>query len=329
MRKFLGKVLILLMVLGILLAGANSVYVHTEYYKNLNDMRKFSDIPEHIDILNFGASHSACAFSWNEYENFEGFNMALGSQTVVYDNALFHYYFSHLDENSTVVLEVMFKSLYEEEPAQPPYGTDITRYYQILPGKYIRQWNWKDALFYQYIPILGNRRAAVSHIRKEWFGEERVVGELEQQSVQEELTGEPTQVLTGWGEEAMLAEGNRRAGVFMELSGSQEHGVQYEAFIDIIETCKENHIQVILVTAPTLPCFYNGFSGEFMERFYADMDEICEKYDLLYLDYTGDERFLVDYRWYGDTDHLNGYGSRIFTKAFLEDIQKLLPFYQE
>ena len=45
------------------------------------------------------------AFKWGEYTQFAGVNMALGSQTVVYDEALFSYYFERLDENSTVILD--------------------------------------------------------------------------------------------------------------------------------------------------------------------------------------------------------------------------------
>ena len=327
MKKFLVRVFILTMIVSSFLVCINLLYINTAYYKNLNDMQKFSEVPEHIDVVNFGASHSACAFRWDDYTQFAGVNMALGSQTVVYDEALFAYYFEHLDENSTVILEVMFKSLYEKEPDTPPYGTNITRYYQVLSKDFIRQWNFFDALRFQYLPILGNRQEGVANMISEWFGEGGQAGELErQQAAGQELTGEPTQVLEGWEAEAMNAEGKRRAESFMALCGSQEHGEQYEALIHIIEACKENNIQVILVTAPTLPCFYTGFSGEFMDRFYRDMEEISQKYDILYLDYTGDERFLADYRWYSDTDHLNGYGSRYFTQGFLKDNQEILRF---
>lgn len=327
MKKFLSKILILTMILSLLLFGFNLAYINTEYYKNLNDMGKFSDLPEHIDVVNFGASHSACAFDWNGYTQFAGANMALGSQTLVYDEALFQYYFKHLDENSTVILEVMFKSLYEKEQTEPPYGTNITRYYQVLKRDYIRQWNLLDAVCYQYLPVLGNRQVAAAHIFSELFSENISKSELErQQAAEQALTGEPTQVLEGWEEEAMNAEGKRRAESFMAQSGNQEHGEQYEALIRMIEQCKEHNIQVILVTAPTLPCFYTGYDKEFMDRFYQDMEEISQKYDIPYLDYTGDERFLADYRWYSDTDHLNGYGSRYFTQEFLKDNQEILRF---
>lgn len=327
MKKFLVRVFILTVIVSSFLVCINLLYINTAYYKNLNDMHKFSKVPEHIDVVNFGASHSACAFKWGEYTQFAGVNMALGSQTVVYDEALFSYYFERLDENSTVILEVMFKSLYEKEPDTPPYGTNITRYYQVLSKDFIRQWNLLDAVRFQYLPILGNRQEAVANIVSEWFGGGSPAGELErQQAAGPELTGEPTQVLEGWEAEAMNAEGKRRAESFMALSGNQELGEQYEALIRIIEKCKENNVQVILVTAPTLPCFYTGFSQEFMDRFYQDMEGISQKYEVPYLDYTGDERFLADYRWYGDTDHLNGYGSRYFTEEFLKDNQEILRF---
>lgn len=327
MKKFLAKVLILTAVLFMLLLGFNCIYVHTAYYKNLNDMRKFSEVSEHIDVVNFGASHSACAFNWGGYTQFSGVNMALGSQTLVYDEALFQYYFDYLDENSTVILEVMFKSLYEKEPDTPPYGANITRYYQVLPKSFIKQWNLPDAVKYRYLPVLGNRQEALTNIISEWFGGVGPAGELErQQQTGRELTGEKTQVLDGWEEEAMIAEGRRRAESFMAQSGTQELGEQYEALIRIIEKCKENNIQVILVTAPTLPCFYTGYDKEFMDRFYQDMEEISQRYNVPYLDYTGDERFLADYRWYSDTDHLNGYGSRYFTQEFLKDNQEILRF---
>lgn len=322
MKKFLLKAGIAAAILAILLVGFNFLYVNTEYYKDLNDMGKFREVPEHIDVVNFGASHSEGAFDWSDYSTFCGFNMALGSQTLVGDEALFRYYCDRLDENSVVILEIMFKSLYEEESEGKPTATSITRYYQVLPRKYMVHWDFIDAIQYRVLPVLGNRQNALGAILKEWRGRENDG----QQVTEFVLSGEPTQVLADWSREEMEKEGARRASVFMELSGEQKRGVQYEALIRIIEKCQEDHIQVILTTVPTLPCFYENFDEAFMERFYADVAEICEKYDLLYFDYTGDERFLTDYRWFRDTDHLNQYGAKVFTELFLEDHAELFQF---
>lgn len=328
MEKFLVKVLIASGILLGMLGCLNAAYVNTEYYKNLNDMRKFSEVPEHIDVANFGASHSTLAFNWDNYDEFDGMNMALGSQTLLYDEAFFNYYFDHFDENSTVIIDIMFKSLYEQEPNEKPYPSNVTRYYQVLSKDYIKQWNLEDALKYQFVPVLGNRQNAAKEIIADWQGEQTGPSEMEaHQVVLTELAGEPTQVLNGWEEDAMNKEGKRRAESFMKQSGNQEHGEQYDALIRMIEKCQAKDIDVILVTVPTLPCFYTSFESEFMDKFYAAMKEICEKYDLMYVNYTGDGRFLKDYRMYGDTDHLNGYGSVFFTDKFLEDNRDILDFY--
>ena len=321
MKKFLLKAGIATAILALLLVFYNCLYVNTDYYKNLNDMGKFRDVPEHIDVVNFGASHSEGAFDWSAYTTFQGVNMALGAQTIVGDEALFDYYSDRLDDNSVVILELMFKSLYEEEPEETPTPASVTRYYQLLPRKYMIHWNFADALQYRYLPVLGNRQNALGAILEEWNGTE----DAEQLSSEPEtLSGTPTQILTGWSKEDMEKEGARRASVFMELSGEQEHGAQYEALTGIIEKCQANNIQVILVTVPTLPCFYESFNEAFLSRFYADVAEICEEYNLSYFDYTGDERFLTDYRWYRDTDHLNRYGAKVFTEQFLKDHADLL-----
>lgn len=323
MKLFLKKIFVLFAVLLILLLGLNLIYINTDYYKNLNDMGKFAKVPDHIDVVNFGASHSEWAFSWENYESFHGVSMALGAQTHVYDEALFDYYADRMDENTTVILDVMFKSLYEQEPNEKPMPTNITRYYQVLPNQYIKQWDLVDAIQYKYIPVLGNRENIISKITKTWFNNTETMLES---SIEDTLVGEPTQVLSGWEKDAMFAEGKRRASVFMEASGDQSHGEQYDALVRIIEKCKERNIQVILTSAPILPCNYEGYSEKFLAKFYMDIQEICETYNVEYFDYTRDERFLTDYRWYRDTDHLNEYGRKIFTQQFLEDHKDILIF---
>lgn len=333
MKKFIFKVGVAVICCAAILCLFNLLYVNTYYFRHLNDMDKFNSVPEHIDVANFGASHSTLAFDWTDYtEEFQGFNMGLGSQTLVYDAALFDYYFDRFDEDSTIIVDIMFKSLYEAEQSQKPYGTDKTRYYQVLSREYIRQWNIEDEIKYRTFPILGNRQNAIEYVEKELF--EKLSSGFTHQDEQEPvesdtesyIEGEPTQVLDGWEEDAMIAEGKRRAESFMQQSGTQELGVQYEALIHMIEKCKENNMQIILVTVPTLPCHYEGFSEEFINRFYQDVKEICDRYDVMYIDYTGDERFLQDYRLFHDTDHFNKQGAKFFTGQFLDDNEKILQF---
>lgn len=331
MIRFIKKVSIGCAILVTLFCLTEWMYIHTDYYKNLNDMGKFNQVPEHIDIANFGASHSTLAFSWDAYkEEFTGFNMALGSQTLEYDEAIFNTYYDRFDRNSIIVFEIMYKSLYEYEPQNRPYSSSITRYYKILSKENFPLWNFEDAVAYQYLPIIGNRHDALQNILKEYIIKTiKNKQNDESQNSNASLSKNPTKVLEGFTKESMDAEGYRRAQSFIALCGEQELNQQYDALIRMIKRCKEKGMNVILVTAPTLPCFYEGYPTEFTDKFYKDIDMICETYDVPYIDYTGDERLLVDYRWYRDTDHLNESGSKIFMKYFMQDNQELLRLSSE
>lgn len=244
--------------------------------------------------------------------------MALGSQTIVYDEAIFNQYFAGLREKSTVVLEISFRSLYEKEIEEFPYSSRITRYYRVLNKKYFRLWNFADALKYRWIPVLGDRTEAVRIIAEEWFGKEKP-----------EMAETEEVLWVDVNAPDMIELGVQRAELFMAMSGNQERGEQYEALVRIIEKCRENNIQVILVTAPTLSCFYEAFTEEFMDKFYDDVQEICNKYGIKYIDYTGDSRFPDDGYLFMDPDHMSVYGSKIFTEEFLKDNADILWFYGE
>lgn len=325
MVKFIRKVLIGLFILATLFFTIEWLYINTDYYKNLNDMGKFDQVPEHIDIANFGASHSATAFNWNNYSGeFVGFNMALGAQTLEYDEALFNTYYDSFDSDSTVIFEIMYKSLYEYEQLTPPYSSNQTRYYRVLSKDNFPLWRFEDAVAYKYLPIIGNRHNALQNIIKEYLQKTTPINQPNKITNTDKLDNMPTQVLEGFTNESMEAEGYRRAQSFIALCGNQELNLQYDALIRMLKKCKEKGINVILVTAPTLPCFYEGYPKEFKEKFYADIKAICQDYNLPYIDYTGDERLLKDYRWYSDTDHLNSHGSEVFMEIFMQDNAQLL-----
>lgn len=96
MKKFVNKCFVMSLILGILLLIFNYLFVNTEYYINLNDMGKFETVPERLDIVNLGNSHSQTCFCWEDYDDFNGMNLALPSQTMVYNEAVLNQYFSRL-----------------------------------------------------------------------------------------------------------------------------------------------------------------------------------------------------------------------------------------
>ncbi len=318
MKKFLLRVGVTSAVLAALLFIVNIIYIDTDYYKSLNGMNKYHNVPEHLDIVSFGASHSQASYLWGVLpEGINAFGMALGGQSLEQDAAWLDYYSDRIDEDTVVIIDVMFNSLYGGESVDDP------KYYQILPAEYICGWNIEDAVRYAYVPILGNRQDGIEAIEMSLFGRKEKEGNHFDETVKEATervtSEEPTDVIEGWTLDEMITEGKRRASVKMEEGPCDQLGPQYEALEHMLEVCADKKCRVIVTTTPTTPYFYNGFDKEYLERFYTDLKGLCDKYNVEYVDYTGDERFISDYRMWLDTDHLNGIGGEYYTKIFIEE----------
>lgn len=305
MIKFVKKISILAIIMLCLLLVINYRYIKTDYYQTLNGINKFYNLPEEIEVANFGNSHSNRGIDWSVIEGIEGANLAWDSQTLVYDFALFDTFFEQFKENSTIVVEVSFRSLYEPEIVEEDNPL-ITRYYRLLDRKHIFQWNYKDFIKYRVLPLLGDRYEGIKHIIFD------------------------SKIEDNFGESVLKVEdpeaendGRKRAEDFLNRIGVQELGIQYESLIKLIEKSSEKGINVILITAPTTEYFHKNFSKEFYKKYYADMNNICQEYNYVsYIDYTNDERFEDKWELFADHDHLNSEGAKYFTKILWEDITK-------
>ena len=214
MKKFLLRSGITAAVLTALLFLVNLIYINTDYYRNLNGMDKYSNVPEHLDIVSFGASHSQASYLWGVLpEGIHAFSMALGGQSLMQDAAWLDYYSDMIDEDTIVIIDVMFNSLYGGE------SVDDSKYYQVLPAEYICGWNIEDAIRYAYVPILGNRQDGIEAIEMSLFGRKEKEGDHFGETVKkatESVNSEaPTDVIEGWTLEEMVTEGKRRASVKM------------------------------------------------------------------------------------------------------------------
>ena len=307
MQRLVKKLLVGIAVPGaallILVLILNSFYVKTDYYKNLNGVRKFHNLPEHITAANFGNSHSSNGFDWSVYSDKDCANMALASLTLVYDEAIFDYYYDKFDRDSTIIVVVSFRTLYEQEKI---HSDKVKRYYQFLDSKHIMDWNVKYSVLYSQIPILGNFTNAVLEFL--------------------DLRGNATKDNPDYKnmtEKNRQDIGAKRAELFIKDIGSLQLGIQYDALVKIIDKCKQKQMQLVLVTMPTTPYFYENFTDEFYNKFYSDIEDICELYDrTVYLDYTKDERFVTNLDIFRDQDHMNASGAELFTLTFIEDLKK-------
>ena len=101
----------------------------------------------------------------------------------------------------------------------------------------------------------------------------------------------------------------------------EEEKKQY--LIDLITLCKENNITPVLITTP-FTLYYNQYvSADFLYEFYTVINDIALEYGISYYDYSHDERFQTNLKYFGDADHLNPDGAVYFTGLLTEEVAEL------
>ena len=303
MKKFILKLLIGGAIPCLIIILTNMLLVRTHYFQSMNGVSKFKEVPENIQLANFGNSHSLNGFDWSDYPQYTSADLSLASQSYVFDSAIFKQYLNHFDEDAVIVVDISHRSLYEEDPLLE-MNSRVTRYYQVLDHEYMPGWTFRNALVYDYFPILSEKTRGIRYILNDTEPQE-------------------TQVESALDINDPVKAGKNRADVFMKRIGSQELSLQYDALCEMIEIAQTENIRVLLVTVPTTSYFYEGFTPEFYDKFYSDIKTITDTYpNTAYIDYTGDERF-EGLELYRNTDHLNPDGAKVFTAAVIEDLEVL------
>ena len=98
--------------------------------------------------------------------------------------------------------------------------------------------------------------------------------------------------------------------------------------IDLITLCKERNITPVLITTP-YTVYYNQYvSADFLYEFYSVINEIALEYGVSYYDYSHDERFQTNLKYFGDADHLNPDGAVYFTNLLTEEVAELKAYLE-
>ena len=98
--------------------------------------------------------------------------------------------------------------------------------------------------------------------------------------------------------------------------------------IDLITLCKERNITPVLITTP-YTVYYNQYvSADVLYVFYSVINEIALEYGVSYYDYSHDERFQTNLKYFGDADHLNPDGAVYFTDLLTEEVAELKAYLE-
>lgn len=253
-----------------------------------------------VELLSFGSSHGHYGIR-SDCFSLSAFNMAMPSQSIKYDHFLFCKYIDKCPSLLYVILPVSYFSLVNELEDGP---------------------GWAHAKGYSiYMGYKGNEYNPIFNL--ELINKEKYIWLLKN-------VGKPLTFVTcdslGWG--CKREWGNQKPDcTSLALNTAQHHGrsigFSMEAnigrLVDIIKTCAERDIKVILLTTPTHESYYSLLDSAHL----ALTTQACERLDAefsntTYLNLLKDTSF-VDADFY-DPDHLNTTGATKLTKKLNEYI---------
>jgi len=301
LRAFLVKGVIFIVILIVILSGINYKYVSTEYYSNLNNVAKFRNVPYNLEIVNLGTSHAMQGIGYDGLEG-AGYNFALDAQILYYDLAILKQFKLHLKKGARVIIPVSYISLYMDNYGEK-YQSYQPRYYQFLKPENIKDFKVSEYIRFGLFPIM----SAGDKLKYLYQP-----SEAEQYVRNEEAYPGTIQALEKEAKETV----DRHIGFKEQNLDSIADNL--ESLEGIVRLCQENDFTPILVTMPVTHYYRDGFSEEFKEEFYHTVNNIKDKYNVRYLDYSFDETFANDINLFFDSAHLNKIGRERFSELLLK-----------
>lgn len=298
----------------ILIVGINAGYKVLEK----DETTKFKNIPNNIQICNFGSSHGLYGYCYdNISEDYVCFNFGLASQSLSYDYRILVNYQDRLREGAMVFITVSYFSLFGKgEIYENDFESKNQRYYKFLPASLIKEYSPLTDFYIARFPVL----SAYEDIIKVFLGQSRdTTDSYWQQSTDMDNLDSYTQ--GAYGRHIINDKLNEKG----ERIYNQE---EISALYDMINLCESCGFIPVLITPPYLSEYtgavQNG-SPDFYDDFYSVINKIVEDTGVQYHDYSMDSRFNIDYSLFINSDHLNKDGARKFVSILMEEIFNAKP----
>lgn len=311
MKKFLIKVSIFILIILTITCLINFKYIKlnkTDVY----DTKKFDNIPLLISICNFGSSHGQCGFNYEDVINQKCFNFALSGQFLSYDRRIFDYYKDHIRDGAVIFIPVSYHSLFgNDERTEPDFIDKNKCYYNILPSYMIKNYDLKTNIYMKYFPSLCDKRGLLNVLMGKTKSKLSEIWQKTAENIDVKKDAEYKY--------------NHHL-IFNKLDENGNRIINYEeidALKYMIKACKSIKASPILITTPFLHEYtdiINKNDSNFYKDFYGLIDKIVNETDVIYYDYSHDERFNNSYNLFMDSDHLNKEGARQFTNIIMNEV---------
>lgn len=308
MKKLLFKFICLFFPLVILLP-LNILYMRTNYWQDENDVRRIKTTPYNVQLGNVGSSHGQNSFKYDVVDNYCCANLGLSAQRHSMSYLVLKQYIDHMQKNAVLLIPISYCEITNCYDVY--YKEQEPRYYRILSSELIPDYSVIKRIRFDLFPILSGGRNIGKIFNDAPEGDIFTLPSVSAKVNEQELPRIAEVKYSAW---------------ISPIVDKGEEGFIYnqQALSKIIDLCHEHHIKPVLITTPIIDVLNEYFDNHegFFDTFYRFIDEVQEKYpDILYFDYSHDERFSPDHTLFIDSDHLNLWGAEKFTRIVVSDLE--------
>jgi hypothetical protein len=302
MKKFVARGFCFAAIGLALLCLLNFFYVRTNGYKSLDGVYKLNALPENIQVMNLGSSHGEFGLDYSGIVGLTGFNFGLRGQSLYLDLQMLKKYRDRLDEGCVVIIPLSYFTFLQAKD----HSNQHILYYKYLDYGSIPNHSLIEYVKFKLLPIL-----SASFNAKYLIKDKRSV--------------EPELFLSQGADEEFYKKTAKEHSwlyhLFVEENKKRPHNEENaETLGEIIKFCRENGFKPVLITTPFTNYYNIWYTDRIYSEFIAAINEVCEKHDVPYLDYSHDPRFANRLEWFSDSDHLSPEGRKVFTEILLRDI---------
>lgn len=323
MKKFIIRVVCVLLASAVLLQG-----VQVWYRKNIDEMKRFSNVPNKIMVANIGSSHGECDFVYDDLEKqgITGFNFGIQAQTIEYDEKVFDNFVGKMAKNSYLIIPISYMTfmLSDDSLDEETFKLKNYRYYSFMKYRNMIGVTFKEYFKVKYLAFFKtDMRIQLANYFEAFFMGEKTESEVRESS---DMLGMNLSDI-----EHNAADAYERHVLNYKNGDSYAFRTDLiEKVYSIIEKCHEHDITPVMVTTPYTKAYNDCVESEFLEQFNAIIDKIADDTGTEYHDYARDDRFYDDYSLFIDTDHLNRKGALKFTDiVYSECILKNSNYYKK
>ena len=314
MKSFLKNTLVYLLVVCLVVAAVDLLYLKRINDQDTgtvgtarNDSATIKNVPDQIDICNFGNSHSFYALNYEDVQDHACFSFALPDQSLRDDLQIFKSFKDHITSGAIIFISISYTSLMG--PAENDFSPMYKRYYRFLPKENIIGYSFTTDLYTRFLPALA---------ADDMIALFEMLFNTNNHADIWALTTNP---------EAASDHGYRRylshVAPSRDSSGNRRFRINERGhLLEMIDLCRDIGAIPVLLTVPFLREYTDPILEEdpsFYDDFFAMMNEICEEKDVTYLDYSRDKRFSDRYDLFINTDHLNRNGAAEFTRILITE----------